>query len=201
MDAEQTRMTRRHVRALGSGAATAIAAARLPRAWAAAPGAGGPLLAPEPLALDGRGGMPARHVPVRWEVAGYRAARQQILDLLATGQVANPVVLAGDIHSNRAADLKADFQNPDSATVGSEFVATSISSFGDTPTTTDFGPFGDNPHIRFSGHGRGYVVCRVTRNAWRSDYRVVDTVEQPESGVATVASFAVEAGRRGLQRA
>jgi alkaline phosphatase D len=43
----------------------------------------------------------------------------------------NPVSLAGDVHSNWAMDLKANFDNPQSATVGSEFVCTSISSGGD----------------------------------------------------------------------
>jgi len=136
--------------------------------------------------------------PDKWD--GYRVARQQILDLLSTGRVPNPVVLTGDIHSNLAVDLKADFQNPESATVGSEFVGTSITSFGNARATANFDPSADNPQIKFSGNGRGYVICRLSPQAWRADYRVVDTVEQPESGVQTAASFVIEAGRRGLQR-
>jgi alkaline phosphatase D len=38
----------------------------------------------------------------QWD--GYAAARQRLLGLLATGRVANPVVLAGDIHSTWFSD-------------------------------------------------------------------------------------------------
>lgn len=43
----------------------------------------------------------------------------------------NFVVLAGDVHHNRASELKRDFGDAASASIGVEFVATSISSGGD----------------------------------------------------------------------
>ncbi|MGI9119503.1 MAG: alkaline phosphatase D family protein [Acidimicrobiales bacterium] len=148
-----------------------------------------------PLYEDAPVGLPAD----KWD--GYRVSRQRLLDVLATGEVSNPVVITGDVHFNTAADLKADFADPDSAIVGSEFVGTSISTSGDGLAETDFGPFPDNPHIAFVNRGqRGYVRCELTRDLWRADYRVVDTVEQPTSGATTLVSYVIENGRRGLQR-
>ena len=132
----------------------------------------------------------------KWD--GYRVARQKILDELATGNALNPIVLSGDIHANRAADLKADFQDPESATVGAEFTTTSISSGGDVEPTAEFDPDPANPHMRMMGNGRGYVTFRVTPEQCRADFRVVDTVEQSTSAVSTIASFVVDDGVPGM---
>ena len=82
----------------------------------------------------------------------------------------NPVLITGDWHSTFVNDIKADFSDPDSATVATEFVGTSISSNGDGPV---YGPYYGpmihaNPHIKFfDGDRRGYVRCRVDREHWR----------------------------------
>ncbi len=135
--------------------------------------------------------------------SGYEVARNRILRFLHERKVANPVVLTGDIHSNWAADLKADFADPKSPTIGSEFVGTSITSGGDG---SDSNPqaaaaFSRNPHLHFYNAQRGYVRCAVTPEQWQSDYRVVDYVSKPGSPVKTRASFVVEAGRPGIQKA
>lgn len=137
----------------------------------------------------------------KWD--GYPAERQALLDHLAEAEVPNPVVLTGDIHSNWVADLKRDFSDPASATVGTEFVGTSITSGGDGADTTErgLGVLAHNPHLRFYNGQRGYVVCTVTPAAWRSDYRVVPWVTRPDAPVRTRASFVVEAGRPGAQEA
>jgi alkaline phosphatase D len=44
--------------------------------------------------------------------------------------VASPVVIGGDIHSFWVTDLKTDFRDPASPTVATEFVGTSVTSFG-----------------------------------------------------------------------
>ncbi|AYY13921.1 alkaline phosphatase [Actinobacteria bacterium YIM 96077] len=132
----------------------------------------------------------------KWD--GYRVARQRILDELATGRARNPLVLSGDIHANRAANIKADFQDPESATVGGEFTGTSISSGGDTDQSADMDPDPDNPHIRLKGSGRGYVAFRVSARECQGDFRLVDTVEETTSSVRTAASFVMEDGQPGL---
>jgi alkaline phosphatase D len=135
----------------------------------------------------------------QWD--GYAPQRARLLGLLDAARIANPIVLAGDIHSAWFSDLKLDFDNPASKTVAVEFVATSISS--DFPVAFDAG-FKQinpllNPHVRyFEGLKRGYLRCVVDRQAWRTDARVVDTIAVRDAPVRTAVSFAVEAGQPGL---
>jgi alkaline phosphatase D len=56
-----------------------------------------------------------------------------------------------------------------------------------------------NPHMRFYNQRRGYVRCTLDGERWRSDYRVVPFVRQPDAPVQTQASFVVENGRSGVQ--
>ncbi|MDQ3609035.1 MAG: alkaline phosphatase D family protein [Actinomycetota bacterium] len=135
----------------------------------------------------------------KWE--GYRASRERLIDFLAQREPANPVVITGDVHFNSVADLKADFEDPDSETVASEFVGTSISTGGDGTPRSEYEPDPANPHIKWENRGqRGYVRCTVDQTQWRTDYRIVETVESQRSGIETVASFVVEDGRRGVQQ-
>ncbi len=128
------------------------------------------------------------------------ADRQAVLDLLAQGKSGNVVVITGDIHQNRVYELKAGFNDPESPTVGAEFVGTSISSGGDVAPNTIYSS-SDNPHLRFRNSNRGYVRCEVTPSRWQADYRVVSTVRSRNATLTTLASFVVEDGRPGVQRA
>jgi alkaline phosphatase D len=147
---------------------------------------------------DGDPGNP----PIYWHDAwdGYPVARQRIIDHLTEARIPNPIIITGDWHSTFVNDIKSDFSNPESATVATEFVGTSISSNGDFPV---YGPYygpmiGANPHIKFfDGDRRGYVRCKVDRSRWRTDLRMVSTVSSPEAPVSTFASFEVESGRPG----
>jgi alkaline phosphatase D len=134
--------------------------------------------------------------------SGYEAARNRVLKFLHERRTSNPVVLTGDIHSNWVADLKLDFGDPKSPTLGTEFVGTSISSGGDgsdsLPAVEAYLP--ENPHIRFYNNQRGYVRCTVTPDQWKTDYRVLPFVEKPGAQVKTRASFIVENGRPGAHR-
>ncbi len=131
---------------------------------------------------------------------GYRPARDRLLGFIAEREVPNLVVLTGDVHASWVAELKADFDDPASATIGTEFVGTSITSGGDgvehQPTTSEV--LAENPHIKFYNGQRGYVSCEVTPEQWRSDYRIVPYVSRPGAPVATRASFVVEADRPGV---
>jgi len=114
----------------------------------------------------------------------------------------NPVSLAGDVHNHWAMDLKANFDNPDSATVGSEFVCSSISSGGDgndnIPTYVNSS---DNPHIKFYNNRRGYVRCTLTPNLWKTDYLIMSNVTTQFGTISNRASYIVENGRPGVQQA
>jgi alkaline phosphatase D len=64
---------------------------------------------------------------------GYPESRTRLLQHIADSRPSNPVVITGDIHSFWANDLKLDFDNPDSPTVATEFVGTSVTSMGPKP--------------------------------------------------------------------
>ena len=136
----------------------------------------------------------------RWD--GYPSAQQGLLSFLERTRPSNPVVVTGDIHSNWAADLKADFRDPASATVGAELVGTSITSGGDGADVRDNteDTLARNPHIHFFNGQRGYVRCDVTRERLAADYRVLPYVTRPGAEAVTRASFVAEDGRPGLQR-
>jgi alkaline phosphatase D len=127
----------------------------------------------------------------QWD--GYAAARQRITSLLQHAGTPNPIVLSGDIHSSWVHDIKADFADPASATVGTEFVGTSITSeFPMQFIAPVLAALPDNPHIRFfDGHYHGYVRCCVTRELWRTDFRVVPTILEDDVDAFTLASFVV----------
>jgi alkaline phosphatase D len=133
---------------------------------------------------------------------GYAAARRRLLDDLAQRKPANPVVLGGDVHSFWVADLKPDFDDPRSPVVATEFTGTSITSqFPPRQEEVD-ARLADNPHIRLAnGTRRGYVRVELTRGRLRADLRALRTVTRPGSEADTLASFVVEDGRPGAQRA
>ena len=133
---------------------------------------------------------------------GYVANRDRIMTAIAERNIQNPVVLTGDVHASWANDLKADWRNPDSATLGVEFVGTSITSGGngsdvraDTPTV-----LGQNPHIKFFNNFRGYVRCTATPGEMRADYRVLPSVTDGNEPIQTRAGFRTVAGRPGLEQ-
>ena len=134
---------------------------------------------------------------------GYEAERRRLLKHLHDRKLANAVVLAGDIHTNWANELVADFDGLDGKTIATEFVGTSISSGGDgqkTPKDLEL-IYKDNPFVKFHNAERGYLRCEVDAKAWRTDYRTVPFVRKPGAPLNTRASFVVEAGQPGLKPA
>jgi len=59
---------------------------------------------------------------------GYSAARARLTAALQRRRVPNPVLLGGDVHENWVGDVKADYADPASASIGVEFCGTSITS-------------------------------------------------------------------------
>lgn len=132
---------------------------------------------------------------------GYAGQRDRLLQEFADRGIANPVVITGDVHANYAADLKLNFSDPSSPTIGVEFVGTSVSSGqnGSDSTSTGDRILAENPHIKFFNGQRGYVSCTVTPQLWRADYRVMPYVTDPGADIFTRATFVTEAGNPGLQ--
>lgn len=134
--------------------------------------------------------------------AGYEFERRRLLRHFRDAKVRNPVVLTGDIHTNWANELIADFDDPDSESVATEFVGTSITSEGDN--TEKLGNtaalLGENPFVKFVNGERGYVRCQVTRDTWRTDFCTVPYVSRPGAPLQQRATFVVESGRPRLLR-
>src|SRR5882672_1224626 len=133
----------------------------------------------------------------KWD--GYVAARQRLFARLQETRAPNPIVLSGDVHAHFGADLKVDFTNPRSATVGVEFTNTAITSTGDG---SDVAPTwdatkGDNPHIKYHSARRGYIACTATPSSMRADFKILDKVTVPDLPIRTGGSLVVQAGRTG----
>ena len=133
---------------------------------------------------------------------GYPAARRRLLDFFATKKPANPLVIGGDVHCFWVADLKPDFYDASSPTVATEFVGTAITSQLNRTQAQLEAMAGENPHIKYGNlTRRGYVRMELTPKQARADLRGVDSVTSRDAGVQTMATFVVEDGRAGAQRA
>ncbi|MDR7302549.1 alkaline phosphatase D family protein [Haloactinomyces albus] len=132
---------------------------------------------------------------------GYVANRDRIAHAMGNSKVRNGVVLTGDVHRHWAAEIKDSHDHPDSKPAGTEFVTTSITSFGDGSDDTNQGVLDDNPHVKFYKDRRGYVRTKFTGSRLRTDYRVLPYVTRKGAQVETAASFVVEDGDPTLHRA
>lgn len=135
----------------------------------------------------------------QWD--GYPAARTRLMSYLAQAKPSNPVVVTGDTHQTWVGNLKADFNDPQSAIVGTELVGTSITSGGDGVAKTRYSDeeLADNPHIIYNNDLRGYFLCELTQSAMNSELRTVDSVTRMDGKVSTAARFRTEAGRPGVE--
>jgi alkaline phosphatase D len=149
-------------------------------------------------AYDRKGDDPdGRFSMDKWD--GYVPARQRLYARLQETRAPNPIVLSGDVHSHYGADLKTDFTNPRSPTVGVEFTNSSVTTTGDG---SEVGPTweatrADNPHIHYHSNRRGYIACTASPSRMRADFKILDRVTVPDSPVRTGGSLVVEAGRPG----
>jgi alkaline phosphatase D len=143
---------------------------------------------------------------------GAQAARQRFQQLLAGARPNNPVVLTGDVHSAWGSHVFEDYADPTSDVVAAEFVCTGLSSaFRDRDPRSIDGAVRlslfDNPHVEFfNALFRGYCICEVDRQTWRTEYRAVGTmadlasaspdalIPMPGSAVETDAVLSIESG-------
>jgi len=132
---------------------------------------------------------------------GYPATRTRMLKAVAESGVRNSVFLGGDIHSFWTTDLKADFDDPASPTVATEFVGTSVTSDG--PNYDSFAAMlPRNPHVKFfDSRPRGYVSVDLTPERMETRFRAISDRRDPQATVSTLKRFVVEDGRPGAQDA
>ena len=155
--------------------------------------------------MFGGNAIPGADPPVvlvdTWD--GYAGERRLLLE--AAGSAAdNLIVLTGDFHSAAVADLRADPFDQSLPVVGSEFMASSISSsFFDADETVAqlvAGALAANPQLKWFDTRRGYTLCEVTHDRWLATYRAVADQFDDSSEVDTISSWEVRAGTAGTQQ-
>ena len=147
------------------------------------------------------GSAPPVVVVDTWD--GYAGDRRIVLDALGAA-ADNLIVITGDFHSAAVADLRADPFDTTLPVVGSEFMASSISSsfFDDDETveTLVIGALAANPQLKWFDARRGYTVCEVTPQRWVSTYRAVADQFDETSPVSDISSWEVVAGTPGVRQ-
>jgi alkaline phosphatase D len=148
---------------------------------------------------DGRPGTGELLWNDSWD--GYGAARGRLTNSLQRHQVANPVILGGDVHENWVGHVKADYNRPDSEVIGVEFCGTSITSrAGSQKKVAE--RLAENPHFVFAeGRRRGYGVAEFTPKQLTTRLRVVDDVASRNNKIETLATFVVQPGRAQVETA
>ena len=125
---------------------------------------------------------------------GYQASRDRITRGWVDAGVRNSVVLTGDVHAHWAAELKLDYDDPTSRSVGTELVCSSVTSGGNgADGPVDGHAWLDwNPHLRLQNNLRGYVRTRITPTELAAEFRCVPQVRAPGAEAFTRATFVVE---------
>ncbi|NKC29892.1 alkaline phosphatase D family protein [Falsiroseomonas selenitidurans] len=137
----------------------------------------------------------------KWDA--YPAARERLFRHIHERQVKNVAVLTGDVHQAWAATLRLDFADENSPVVGTEFVATSISSNGDGTETLGQTErvLARNPHIGFFNNRRGYSLHEANAERLEARFIGLDYVTRPGAPAVEKGRFVVEAGGGALLRA
>lgn len=132
---------------------------------------------------------------------GYGPCRRRVTDALQGNGVKDVVVFGGDLHENWVGHVKADYEQPASASLGVEFCGTSITSrAGGAERVAE--RLAENPHFVYAnGDKRGYGLADFTPRQLTVRLRAVDDVARRDSGISTLASFAVQAGQPRVERA
>lgn len=147
--------------------------------------------------LDGDPGPGGKYPMDPW--SGYPAARERLTGFIAARQVPNVVVLTGDIHASFASQIRTGYTDDRAPVVATEFVGTSMTSGGNGSEQWGGADtlLAANPWVRYHSNRRGYVRCEVTRDVWRSDFRLLPYVDRPDAPIATHATWITHAGRPG----
>ncbi len=131
---------------------------------------------------------------------GYPAARARMLGSIQKHAPSNPVFIGGDIHQNWVGYVKADYSNPRSKTLATEFCGTSLTSTGGSNEKLS-ALLENNPHFVFAdAERRGYGVVELTPQQLTTTLRVLDDVRLPQASVSTLAQFVVPSNSHKIER-
>ncbi|CAM4028958.1 alkaline phosphatase [Tsukamurella strandjordii] len=128
--------------------------------------------------------------------SGYEASRSRILDGAAQRRVSNLVSIVGDIHRNVVSELKSTYTR-EAPTVGVELAGTSIASGKDGKDSdeADKAIKAASPHVKFGNAQRGYVLNRLSRDQWRAEFRVADSIASRGLPLHRRAVISIPSGR------
>lgn len=133
--------------------------------------------------------------------SGYPAARSRFISAIAQHAKNRAVVLTGDNHANWANEIHSTGARSEYACA--EFVGTSISSGGDGSDRSNYfneNVASENPNVKWQNNRRGYLMCNVTPDAWRTEFRTVPFVTRHDAPIETPTKWRVTHGRPGLER-
>jgi len=138
----------------------------------------------------------------QWD--GYPVQRQQLYDSVLINNIANMVVLSGDIHTSWANDLPLNGYNSSTGanSVGVEFVTTSITSENSplgVPSSLISTLF---PHVKYVNlDNHGYYILDLNKTRTQADFYNVNTITSRSYTVSVDASWYTLDGTRYLQQA
>ncbi|MES2901703.1 MAG: alkaline phosphatase D family protein [Pseudomonadota bacterium] len=131
---------------------------------------------------------------------GYPGARERLFNALRAGKAANPIVLAGDVHTFYATELKADFNRATSNAnplIATEFCGTSVTS-GSRAQARTLQYLDMNPHVKYGrSDKRGFMLMEITPAKTVTTFVGLDDVRNTNTGKANLARFVVEEGKPG----
>ncbi|MEU9553887.1 alkaline phosphatase D family protein [Streptomyces fumanus] len=134
---------------------------------------------------------------------GYRASRNRVVAGAKAAGLENWLILTGDVHVAYAFDVKDDFDNPDSRTLGTELACSSVSSGKDGVERPDSWEtqMKANPHMKFYDGRRGFARVAIGTESARIDFKTVSVISTPGAPLTTAASFVTEVGDQGMKPA
>jgi alkaline phosphatase D len=141
---------------------------------------------------------------VQWD--GYQAERDRILATVAEHEVQDVLVVSGDSHVFAAAEISADWDDPDSPPLVVELNGSSVTSANademGIPGTDFTRPLlqGIDPYLKyFQAERHGIGVLDLSASGAEVELRSPATIEQQDAAVEVLASFRIESGSARLQ--
>ncbi len=135
---------------------------------------------------------------------GYPAARRRLLDTLVNSGAKNPLVLAGDVHTFYASELRRDFSRPASTGEpgGRGGTLRHLGHLEFAPAAAHTGKRRtQSAHLYGRSDRRGYMLVQVTPQSAQARFMALDDVHDARSGQSELAAFGMSERWPGVQRA
>jgi alkaline phosphatase D len=134
--------------------------------------------------------------------SGFEPARQKIIDAMARRQKQSScVVIGGDMHAFFAADVKKDYNDPNSETVAVEFVGGAVTS-----KSFSYDRFmkmmPENPHLKFfDDRTNGYGLIEISDKKMDVKLRHTKSTWNKSAGFSNLKHYVIERGINKLNEA